>query len=49
LVDNIKMDHRGAGHEASEWFYVAESKLQPWVLLNTVRNQRFCISKRGIL
>ena len=40
LVDNIKLDHRGVGHEASDWIYVAESRLQPWVLLNTVRNQK---------
>jgi hypothetical protein len=26
-VDNIKMDHRGVGHEASDWICVAESRL----------------------
>jgi hypothetical protein len=40
FVDNIKVDHRGVGHEASEWFYVAESRPQRCVLLNTVRNEK---------
>jgi hypothetical protein len=40
LVDNIKLDHRGVEHEASDWIYVAESRLQPWDLLNTVKNQK---------
>ena len=34
------MDHRGVGHVASDWIYVAESRLQRRVLLNTVRNQK---------
>jgi hypothetical protein len=41
LVDNIKTDHRGVGHEASDWIYVAESRLLRWaLLLNMLRNHK---------
>jgi len=39
------MDHRGDGHEASDWIYVAECRLQRRVLLNTVRNQKVLHTK----
>lgn len=40
LVDNIKTDHREAGHEVLDLIYLAESRLQQRVLSNTVRNHK---------
>jgi hypothetical protein len=40
LAGNIKTDHRGVRYEASDWIYVAESRLLRWALLNILRNHK---------
>jgi hypothetical protein len=38
--DNIKMDLREIGIDATNWIQLAQDRVQWWVCVNTVRNLR---------